>query len=62
VRAALRAQSRLDYTFVVTGPYVEGYIGLTKNAPHLGSFNVKEKKARVLGDGKGRVSVITMPE
>lgn len=62
VRAALQAQDKLEYTYVVTGPYVEGFISPTPAAPEAGSYNVKAKKAFLVGDGKGKVSVITMPE
>jgi hypothetical protein len=64
VRAALREQEKegkgLEYTFVVTGPFAYGYLGASKGI--LGGFNVKEKKAVVLGDGKGKISLTTDPE
>ena len=62
VRAALKEQTALEYTYVVTGPYVEGFISTTPAAPEAGSFDVKKKKAFLVGDGKGEVSVITMTE
>jgi len=64
VRAKLREQEKegkgLEYTFVVTGPFAYGY--LAAGTERLGGFNVKEKKAVVLGDGKGRVSLTTDPD
>ena len=64
VRAALREQERegkgLEYTFIVTGPFAYGYLAAGKGS--LGSFDVKEKKAVVLGDGKGKISLTTDPE
>ena len=64
VRAKLREQEKegkgLEYTFVVTGPFAYGY--LAAGTGRLGGFNVKERKAVVLGDGKGRISLTTDPE
>jgi uncharacterized protein YbjT (DUF2867 family) len=64
VRAALREQEKegkgLEYTFIVTGPFAYGYLAAGKGS--LGSFDVKEKKAIVLGDGKGKISLTTDPE
>ncbi|KAE9369092.1 NAD(P)-binding protein [Stipitochalara longipes BDJ] len=64
VRAALRQQEKegkgLEYTLVVTGPFAYGFLAAGKAG--LGGFDVKEKKAVVLGDGKGRVSLTTDPD
>lgn len=64
VRAALRKQEKegkgLDYTFVVTGPFAYGYLGKPRGG--LGGFDVKAKRAVVLGDGKGKISLTTDPE
>ncbi|KAL4758019.1 uncharacterized protein BDW70DRAFT_170860 [Aspergillus foveolatus] len=59
VRAAIRETKNLEYAFVVTGPYadVPFYLGASKN-PRGGSFDVKNKKAVLLGDGKGRISLV----
>ncbi|KAL4997414.1 hypothetical protein BDV10DRAFT_92239 [Aspergillus recurvatus] len=59
VRAAIRESKNLEYAFVVTGPYadVPFYFGATKN-PRGGSFDVRNKKAVLLGDGKGRISLV----
>ncbi|KAK0103128.1 hypothetical protein ONS95_000696 [Cadophora gregata] len=61
VRAALKETSGLDYTYVVTGPYADvgGYLGAATNHPEIGSYNVKEKKAVLIGDGKGPISLTT---
>jgi len=62
VRAALRNLEKegklegLEYTYVVTGPFAYGYLG---KGLTLGGFDVKQKKAVVLGDGKGKVSLTT---
>ncbi|KAI9047184.1 hypothetical protein LZ554_008638 [Drepanopeziza brunnea f. sp. 'monogermtubi'] len=44
----------LEYTYVVIGPFADigGYLGMHPHAPGIGCFNVKEKKAVVIGDGK----------
>ncbi|KAH7330480.1 putative isoflavone reductase like protein [Rhexocercosporidium sp. MPI-PUGE-AT-0058] len=61
VRAALKETSGLEYTYIVTGPYADvgGYLGTAPYAPEIGCFNVKEKKAVLIGDGKGKVSLTT---
>ncbi|KIW03518.1 uncharacterized protein PV09_05283 [Verruconis gallopava] len=50
---------RLEYTFLVTGPFAEFYIGKPFGA---GGYDVKAKKAILLGTGKERVSLTTMPD
>ena len=47
---------RLQYTYIVTGPYADGYI--SKN----GGFNVEEQTAKLLGSGKEKVAMTTMSE
>ncbi|PBP27800.1 NAD(P)-binding Rossmann-fold containing protein [Diplocarpon rosae] len=61
VRAALKEVSDLTYTYVVTGPYADvgGYLGTSPSAPEIGSFNVKKKKAVLIGDGKGKICLTT---
>ena len=63
VRAAIRETKNLEYAFVVTGPYadVPFYLGASKN-PRGGSFDVKNKKAVLLGDGNGRISLVACAE
>ena len=60
VRAAVEA-SGMEYTYVVVGPFPEGYLR-SKLKPEFGCFDVKEKKAVLLGDGKGKISFTAMPE
>lgn len=62
VRAALRDAKDLRHTYVVTGPFADGYIGLGFPSSRGGAFHTKEKKADLLGDGDGRVSLTTMSE
>ena len=52
---------KLQYTYLVTGPYADLYIGKTKDE-NGGSFDVLGKKATLLGTGKERISLTTMRE
>lgn len=59
---AIRGED-LAYTYVVTGPFAELYVGPGAAAePRGGSFDVAAKKACLLGDGGGKLSLTTMPE
>ena len=65
VRAAIRETKNLDHTFVVTGPYGDADPGLFLSAAaegkeEGGTFDVKRKKAVLLGDGEGKISLTTM--
>jgi hypothetical protein len=66
VRAALNEAPYLNHTYVVTGPYASTekgtFFGGASSMPETGSFNVKDKKAVVIGDGEGRISFTTCPE
>jgi len=66
VRAALREAEakgqRLDYTYVVTGPFAYGYLGDGHGSPELGAYDVKRKAAVLLEDGKGKISIATPPD
>jgi hypothetical protein len=63
VRAYLQDHvKRLEYTYLVTGPYADGYIGKGLGDPRAGSFDVKAKKAYLLGTGKEKVAMTTRPE
>lgn len=53
---------RLEYTYLVTGPFAEGYIGKSEGDERIGSIDVKAKKANLLGTGKEKVSLTTNPE
>ena len=52
---------RVQYTYLVTGPYADGYIGRSRGA-RAGSFDVKERKATLLGTGEEKISLTTMQE
>ncbi|RMZ85304.1 hypothetical protein DV738_g111, partial [Chaetothyriales sp. CBS 135597] len=62
VRAHLRDHTkRLEYTYLVTGPYADLYLGPPhRAAPETGSFDVKARRAVVLYDGKTPVSLTSM--
>jgi nucleoside-diphosphate-sugar epimerase len=65
VRAALKNVKDLEYTYVVTGPYGDAdshlFLGAAPpDAEQGGSFDVKRKRAVLLGDGNGKISLTTM--
>ena len=65
VRAELKRVKDLEYTYVVTGPYGDADGGLFLGAvpPETesgGTFDVKRKRAVLLGDGNGKISLTTM--
>ncbi|KAF2759840.1 NAD(P)-binding protein [Pseudovirgaria hyperparasitica] len=51
---------RLEYTYLVTGPYADFYIG--RGPKDAGDFDVVAKEATLLGDGQGRISLTTMAD
>ncbi|KAK5033548.1 hypothetical protein LTS07_003853 [Exophiala sideris] len=58
VRAAIKKCDKLDYTYVVTGPYADLCLGPMMG--QLGSFDVKKKEAVLLGDDDIKTSYTTM--
>ncbi|KEF56233.1 uncharacterized protein A1O9_07814 [Exophiala aquamarina CBS 119918] len=62
VRAHMKTMKRLEYTYLVTGPYSDLYFGAMKTKPEIGHFDVKEKTAVLLGDGEGPVSFTAMAD
>ncbi|KAF2207006.1 hypothetical protein CERZMDRAFT_88894 [Cercospora zeae-maydis SCOH1-5] len=65
VRALLKTVKNLEYTYVVTGPYADAdsLLYLCAKKPEIeaqGTFDVQRKKAVLLGDGDGRISLTTM--
>jgi NmrA-like family len=62
VRKYMATVKDLEWTYLVTGPYSDLYFGPTRTNPEVGSFEPKDKKATLLGDGKGRVSFTAMAE
>jgi hypothetical protein len=63
VRAYVKNEvKRLKVTYVVTGPYVDMYFSLNPNAVEGGGFDIAQKKAFLVEDGKGKVGFTTMPE
>lgn len=53
---------RLEYTYLVTGPFAEGYIGKPMKEQRAGGVDVQAKKAVLLGTGNEKISLTTMPE
>jgi hypothetical protein len=64
VRAYIKENvKRLEYTYLVTGPYADLYLKKSSQAAEKsGSFDFKQKKAVLLGDGNGQISLTTMRE
>lgn len=62
VRAHMETVNKLEHTYLVTGPYSDLYFGPMKGNPQVGSFNVREKKAVLLGTGDEPVSFTAMAE
>ncbi|EXJ85034.1 hypothetical protein A1O3_05709 [Capronia epimyces CBS 606.96] len=62
VRAHMKTMKRIEHTYLVTGPYSDLYFGTMKARPELGEFDVKAKKAVLLGDGNGPVSFTAMAD
>ena len=60
VRAFAKTVKDLEFTYLVTGPYSDLYFG--KMPKDETGFDVKAKKAVLLGDGKARVSFTAMAE
>lgn len=65
VRAALRDVKKLEYTYVVTGPYGDADNGLYLGASPIenearGTFDVHRKCAVLLGTGEDKISLTTM--
>ena len=63
VRAYIKEiAGKIEYTYVVTGPYSDLYFGPMKQNPQIGSFDVVQKKAVLCGTGNDRVSFTSMEE
>ncbi len=65
VRAEIRKLKNLEYTLIVTGPYANADFGLYFGATppereSSGTFNVKQKRAVLLGTGDDKVGFTTM--
>ncbi|EAL90583.1 hypothetical protein KXW98_008411 [Aspergillus fumigatus] len=63
VRKFIREEvKRLEHTYLVTGPYADLYLENASKCPRAGTFDVANKKAVLLGDGNGRISLTTMSD
>lgn len=66
VRAVLEneiSRDDLEYSYVVTGPFAEMYLDFTPGLEEAGGWDVKARKAVLLGArGEERVSLTTMEE
>lgn len=57
-----KAVQRLTYSYIVTGPFADLYLGNMAQEPQMGSFDVINREATLLGDSKDRVSLTTMAD
>jgi nucleoside-diphosphate-sugar epimerase len=64
VRAALESGDfqNLAYTYIVTGPISDLYMGNMSAEPQMGSFDVAGREATLLGDGDDPVSLTSMAD
>lgn len=64
VRALLESDviKRLKYTYLVTGPFADMYVGIQTADPRAGHFDPVAREATLLGDGNGRISLTTRPD
>lgn len=66
VRDFISSVPDLEYTYIVTGPYADGavpaYLSALPMAPEIGCYDVQNKTATLVGDGKGRISLTTPEE
>ncbi|KAI1808816.1 NAD(P)-binding protein [Daldinia bambusicola] len=53
---------KVKCTYVVTGPYTEMYLTLAPVAKEAGGYDVKSKKAVVIGSGDDKVGFTSMPD
>lgn len=60
VRSHLRTMQRMEHTFIVTGPYSDIFFSALDEAPSAGSFDVKARRAHMLGSGDGPISFTAM--
>jgi nucleoside-diphosphate-sugar epimerase len=51
----------LKFTYLVTGPYSDMFFYKTKKE-EIGSFDVVEKRAVLLGDGEGKIALTAMAD
>ncbi len=63
VRKHMSTVTNLEWTYLVTGPYSDLYFSEPLPGRYeAGGFSVRQNKACLLGDGKGRVSFTAMAE
>ena len=53
---------KLKITLLVTGPYSDLYFGLTGADDGVGSFNIAQRRATLLGTGNEEISFTTMKD
>ncbi|KAI1207153.1 NAD(P)-binding protein [Annulohypoxylon truncatum] len=53
---------RVKCTYVVTGPYLDMYLTLIPTGEDAGGYDVKSKRAVIVGSGDEKVGLTTMPD
>jgi hypothetical protein len=64
VRAFMESDAirRLTYTYLVTGPFADLYVGCMAGEPQIGSFDSTRREATLLGSGTDRIGLTTMAD
>lgn len=63
VREFIRSHvERVQCTYLVTGPYIDMYLTLIPGVEALGGYDVRSRKAVVVGSGNDAVGFTSMPE
>jgi hypothetical protein len=53
---------RLKCTYLVTGPYIDMYLNFVPGVEALGGYDVRSRKAVIVGTGDDAVGFTSMPE
>jgi hypothetical protein len=56
------AVKRLAYTYIVTGPFADLYLGNMDSETAAGTFDVERREATLLGDGEGKIALTSMAD
>lgn len=62
VRAFMKTIKNLNWTYLVTGPYPDLYMRANREYEALGTFDVRQEKAVILGDGSGKIGFTAMAD